>query len=425
MRLIYFILLTTPIIPKIKIVEGVYIYPVEIILVGYCLLLVYRGKLPILIYQSRATRYLFYYWTVIVFFTIVNFPFYPNLADLLRSIKGLVYIPAIFIGFKFRKTLLRDMLAAGVISLSLNYIYYLTTIYPQYGLEIWQPEALFAGMSNKYLDVLTMSLGLIPKGAHGIYGDYLVLLIAVVLFLSSRGQLKYPFALILLLFLNVSILFTVSRASLVTSISYWFLVILVYLAYKNIRLKKLLFLLALILIIGGFLMFTYFHIEINQLPLIQKLVYTINSINLKGSESNIQLRIGAWLTAFLGIIENPFRLIVGCGYNFSCIADYMTKASKMYYIDTMVPIPESLFVLALQFGGLLGLALLLLFIWEIIFLGFRNRRITYSRLFGLLFIAMLPANIFSGAPLIADLLYGQILMLIGYLHGSEDQLKQK
>ncbi len=204
MNILYWLVIITPIIPKIKLVEGVFVYPFELALILYGFILLYRQKIPVILYHLKASRYLLYFWLLLGFFTIINFPFYPNLPDALRNIKGLIYLPIIFIGYKFHNHLLKHMLIAGILSATVNILYYFLVSYPEYGFEIWNPLALFSGMSNKYFDLASMSIYLIEKGAHGIYGDYLVLLMAIVLCLTSTRKIHLISALSLILFFWIS-----------------------------------------------------------------------------------------------------------------------------------------------------------------------------------------------------------------------------
>ncbi len=103
----------------------------------------------------------------------------------------------------------------------------------------------------------------------------------------------------------------------------------------------------------------------------------------------------------------------------------MTSTALRYRVYTFVPIPESLIFYALQFGGIMGLLLMAGFLKEIIFLGVRTKPRAQFGFFGLVFLAMLPANILSGASLISDLLYSQILLIVGFLAYHKSGLNQE
>lgn len=413
MNILYALILITPIIPKVKLFDGIYVYLAELALFVYVLILLYRAKIPAVLYKVKASRVLLYFWLLIGLFTLINLPLYPNISDAFRNIKQLVYIPIIYVGYKFHHRVLRDMLRAGVISVVVNSAYYLLFSFPLYGFNIWEPKAIFSGMSNKYLDLANMSIQLIKKGAHGIYGDYLVLLMAIVLYLYAMRKLSFFCSLSLISIFSFLVFLTVSRASLITFATFWVFCGFWYLPRKAHRIKLLAYTMIIFLCIFPFIVYS---LDIaDNLPLFQKVTYTIESYMQRGSEGNISFRLGGWFSAALGLVSNPLRIVVGCGLNFRCIADYMQATALEHNISTFAPLPESLIMYALQFGGIFGLILMVIFLREIIYLGLKTKPSTYYSIFGLLFLAMVPANVFSGAPLISDLLYSQVLLIVGFL----------
>jgi len=421
MKLIYFLLLITPVLPKVKVVNNLYVFPGEVALIFYGLFLLYKQKIPSFLIKSKASKFLLWFWVVLIFFSILNFPFYPSLGDFFRAIKGLIYVPVIYIGYRYRERLPKDMLFYGTLSVLINLTNYFLIKVPQYGFEIWQLEALYSGLSVYYLDLAQLTINIIPKGAHGVYGDYSVLLIAITLYQIARKEVSLMAGLGLILLFAISVLLTVSRGSLFTFVFFWFLILIWYLPRKVSMLKRLLILLVFIVIILGFLGAIIFGPYIMKLPMIQKIAYTLESYQVRGTESNIQMRIGGWFSTLYAMGDYPYRILIGCGYNLMCIKDYMQSAAQRYGIYTMIALPESLIFLAFQFGGIFGLILLLLFLISVIKPCFHSNSQPYLPLFGIYFLALLPTNFFSGASIIADLLYSQILLVIGYLHKYDYQ----
>ena len=419
MKLVYYLILFTPLIPKLKVWENIYVYPAELALIVYWVRMMYIGRVPAFIAKSQITRLLLYYWALLFFFTIVNWPLYPILTDLFRVIKGFVYVLVIYIGYKYERHLLRDMLFWGGFGISIYSFYYFFATYRSYGFDIWRDEALFSGFSNRYIDISNLTINHIYKGAHAIYGDYLVLLMAITLFLVIRKQLSQLTGVLIIIFLVIGVLLTVSRTSLLTLVLFWALIALRAFLVKNFRLRMMII---SIMVTFSLLLLVALIVSplVVNLPLIQKVQYTIAAFSYSGTEMNISLRLGAWLSVVYGVIENPYRLLLGCGFNFACIKDYMQKAAMKYQIATMNPIPESLLVMSFQFGGLLGLIIIILFFFYTYRLTLRNNN-PYFFIFGCYLLALLPGNIFSGASLWADLLYGQFLLIVGFLHSNTSQ----
>jgi hypothetical protein len=421
MKLIYFLLLITPVLPKVKVVNNLYVFPGEVALVFYGLFLLYKQKIPSFLIKSKASKFLLWFWIVMIFFSILNFPFYPSPGDFLRAIKGLIYVPVIYIGYRYRERLPKDMLFYGTLSVLINLTNYFLIKVPQYGFEIWQPEALYSGFSNYYFDFATLTINLIPKGAHGVYGDYSVLLIAISLYQIARREISLVAGSGMILLFTISVFLTVSRGSFFTFVFFWFLILIWYLPRRANILKKLFVLLVFGVIILSLFSVTIFNPNIATIPLIQKIIYTIDSYQVRGTESNFQMRIGGWISTLYAMGDYPYRILIGCGYNLLCIKDYMQSAAQRYGIYTMIALPESLIFLAYQFGGMIGLILLLLFLISVIKPCFHSNSQPYLPLFGIYFLALLPTNFFSGASIIADLLYSQILLVIGYLHKYDYQ----
>ena len=84
-------------------------------------------------------------------------------------------------------------------------------------------------------------------------------------------------------------------------------------------------------------------------------------------------------------------------------------------------VPESFFVEVVMYGGVFALLLGLVF-WKKLFSFFKSLRYLNSNtVFVWLLLGLLIGNIFSGAAIICDLLYSQLLLSCGILLRSELQ----
>ena len=260
---------------------------------------------------------------------------------------------------------------------------------------------------------------LIPdQGSHGIWGDYSVLILAISIYLYYQKEIKWQLALFSIFLSIVSTLLVVSRGSLFTLMIYFGL-IFIYLFKNRIIVTKLgLIFMIIIMLFSLFILFSniftfYSFLSLETFPMIQKIIYTFQTFKANNTEMNIGLRLGGWWSGIIGLLHNPIELLIGCGYNLYCINTLISNGAEIAHITTYVALPESLFMLSLEYGGILGLILMTFFLIRSISFGFSCQHNRYLLLLSIYIIALLPTNLFSGASILADLLYGQLLLLIG------------
>lgn len=157
----------------------------------------------------------------------------------------------------------------------------------------------------------------------------------------------------------------------------------------------------------------------DKLAIIQKIAYTQDSINDSGGESNIDMRIGAWVVYLKSIVLHPQYLIIGYGFNteaYVSIINDITRTFKSHW----VPIPESFFVQNAMYGGIIcfiyGIKL-----WKCIFNSINEVIDEKIRIpIKALFYGVLFGNVFSGATIVCDIFYSYILMFFALLLKEED-----
>ena len=221
--------------------------------------------------------------------------------------------------------------------------------------SIWRNELIPTGLYNYVLSI--------PKrgfyesgGTHGVYGSYLV----IVFFVNYQiySQKKQTISLILLLISLFNILILTSRESfLLLSI----LVISVGLNdFRRLKLKKIyIYMLSIILV--SVLLLMYLNINIG---IINKLSYTIDSIDTTGTEGNIHARFILWTVLISAVLINPLFFLIGTGYNASNYQHLLSETANQIgeyknfnYFDTT----ENFFFLFLVYGGVISLFLSILF----------------------------------------------------------------
>ena len=77
------------------------------------------------------------------------------------------------------------------------------------------------------------------------------------------------------------------------------------------------------------------------IPLVNKILYTQEAISTTGNEGNIELRIGAWKLFFSSLIDNPFFILTGYGYNYSFYEDIVRSIAlkvkyPLYYCQRII-----------------------------------------------------------------------------------------
>ena len=116
----------------------------------------------------------------------------------------------------------------------------------------------------------------------------------------------------------------------------------------------------------------------------------------------------------LSVIQNPLHFILGYGFNQDYYI-YVNKAIISDYNGVFVTVPESFFVEIAMYGGIIAFVLGVL-LWKKLF-DFAKKLQSHNtgRILYWLLLGLLIGNLFSGASVISDLLYSQLLIACGIL----------
>lgn len=403
---ILFIALITPCMPKIAFTEKISMYILEILLLIFFPFLIRKN------FFLKTT--LLFFWLCICASTILSFIYGPfEMGGAMRCIKGIIYLPLIYIASTSEKYSYNNMPLILIIAAIINIIFHVLNGFDINNLNIWDSELLMSGLSRWSFSLtsgqfVTHSAG----GSHGIWGDYCVLaLCAAWLSFLSKKISKQIFIFSFIATVG-SLSIAVSREAfivLICLISFYLLANSIQDGKIHISTKAYLYIVILIMIC------TWIVIKYGEhLALVQKMIYTIESVNDSGKEQNINLRVGAWIVFGLSLLHNPWAFFTGYGFNQENYIECIKDLDGIKNID-FVTVPESFFVQAWSYGGIICLIYAFIF-WINIYRLFKSEKEHIRRflLYGLL-IGLLIANTLSGAAIISDLLYGQFLIFIGFL----------
>jgi hypothetical protein len=259
---------------------------------------------------------------------------------------------------------------------------------------------LSSGISNKGFRLSTLSVEQLQGGAHGIWGGYCVLSFLIGFYAYSQQLIKKTSYLILSVLFFISIAITVSRETMLIILIVFFC----YIFFSNRKCRyKVLILIGIACII--FCTFTFFQ----ELPLVQKLLYTQTSLEKFGTEGNIQIRINTWMTYFSFLGENPLFFFWGLGLS----PDNFYEHIHQYTMGrNIVTVPESAFVYVLAYGSLCAF---LPFMLLIIKCFFRIKKYCRFDLLKYYFLGIIVVNLLSGASMFSDILYAHLCLVYGLL----------
>ena len=370
-KLILYLAIFTPFMPKLKLGE-INLYLVEIFLLVFFPLL-----FPFI--RLKFQRIVLAMWGIVLVSTIYSF----------------IYVIEISILYSY--------FLCSFLSLCL-FLFQLSE-----SVSIWSGNGFNSGLSNKCFDLKSMSLVSSGLSAHGVFGYYscLIFTFALVLFFSKK--IKLSMLLTTLMFTVINLMSSVSREALVC-----FMCVICGLVIKTIRKKKYFVGYIVILII----LISVVSIYGEYIPLVNKILYTQEAISTTGNEGNIELRIGAWKLFFSSLIDNPFFILTGYGYNYSFYEDIVRSiALKVKY--PFILLPENYFVQFLWYGGVFASIYSILF-WKEIFKLCTNVFRPWSLISTTYFLGLLIGSLISGSAITSDLLYCQVLIVLGIM-ASEKQ----
>ncbi len=387
--------------------EGVYFYLLDFALAFLFLLAPFNKKI---LFGSRLQFYLFIYWLFIIASTSISVLRNFEIVGLAKSIKGILYVPLIYLGAKFydQTKVVKSMVTIGILAGVFNLIFLVINI-NTYGFNLWDIKTISSGFSNRCFNPLSMSIEQIEGGAHNIWGNYNVIVFILAMYGRMKGLIKgWRYYLGLLLPL-MAIFSSVSRESLIVLAFVTIALFVVMVKPRKMRLVKPIF---YIFALGILVLVTAIILLGDQIPLISKLMYTLDSVQSTGTESNFQIRVNTWILYLDFVFSNPMFFLTGVGYNNSYFIECLNSVNSGNL--RFASGPESLAIQSLAFGGLGAVITVVLFFGRVIFKLSLSSNLEISKiLLGFMF-GVIIVNIFAGSSAVADLLYSHILLLVGF-----------
>lgn len=403
---VLFVTLLTPCMPKLALGKEIFIYPIEIILILTFPLFIRK--------RFFLKKTLLSFWGCISISTLLSFIYGPiEIGGAMRCIKGIIYIPLIYIAYTSKRYSYNNMAFILIIAAIINIAFHYSQGFSIINVNIWDSEALMSGLSRWSYNIFTNRFNAQEgSGTHNIWGDYCVLAMCASWLSYNSKKINKVIFICTIIAAITSLSLAVSREAFVVLISVfagYFLANSIKNGKLHINGKAYLFLFLIIIAIS------YAIVKYgDNIALFKKMVYTIDSFESSGKEQNLNLRIGAWSIFGLSLIENPWAFFLGYGFNrenyTNCIDNITNKMQNDF-----VTLPESFFVQALSFGGIICLIYGIKY-WKHMYSLFKSYPNKMSRyiLIGL-YCGLLFGSIFSGSAITSDLLYGQFLILIGFL----------
>lgn len=401
----------TPAMPKVYVSNGVYVYLLEFFLLAFFPFFLVSIK-------NRVQVALLGFWLLILISTLMSSFAVVDAGGLARVVKGLIYIPLFSLSYNridlsWIKIFTTAFVFAGVFNLIL--LFYNISLY---GFNLWDVRTISSGLSNKYFSFVDFSIGTIESGAHGIWGNYCVLAFTLAVFLRIRRAISGPYFVLIATLSIIGIGSSVSREAIITMFAAFF-GLMVWGMTSTLRFRMNLFLVRWIIIGGvfiGFVVITWGE----HIPIVSKFLYTIESFEASGTEGNVQLRINGWKVFFESLQRNPEKIITGFGFNREYYVSFLGFAESKFF-GNYVAIPESFFVMGLSYGGVLALLCSIWFFVEVFKICNSIRDSLLKTLFSFFFLGILIVNSISGASIVSDLFYGQVLIVLGFLYKFKNE----
>lgn len=404
--------LLLPAMPKIQVVNGVNVYPLELFLIVFFLPLAKKSwKFPI-------CRTLFYLWGTVFIATLFSFSYVFDFGGVFRCIKGIVYVPLVYVVFFFcckekfsLSSFFKPYVLATITSSLLLFSWGL-----KFGqTNIWNVELIGSGLGNKVFSLQNMRIEQLPGMSHGIWGNYgcMIFTVAIVYLLKKKNLFWASISMLCFLY-NIGM--CVSREAVLT-LSCVVGALCISTVQKKAYTITLKISVLKVITLFSLALFSVLFFYWDQLNIVSKFLYTIDALNTNGSEGNIELRINGWKCFFHSLKDYPQNILCGYGYNAEYYKDAIISAARHYTnLSKFATVPESYFIQFLAYGGIIAFLFSCLF-WKKLFkLVSTIREYRAKRLFQGLFVGLFLANVFSGASIVSDVLYSQILLLIGFFY---------
>ncbi len=382
-------LVALPVVFKINLTGKIAVFPQELIVPALIIACLVRSR------KIRLPRYitpysiLFFALLTIITATVLSWASVFSVTGVFKIIKYLIYVVAFLLISEYRipnfeKIFNRVALTSILITLSV-YFYNMATfqgnIAEFLAASIWVPEYVPSGLSNVKLNLSSLTFGR-DGGSHGVYGTYLVLVFLVNYRYLVDSRVKPVFINYLLCFL------TFFNLALLTSRESFLAFSVVHMLFAvsflmRLRVKKVYLYAFLVFCVG-----IYVAIVNNiSFGVVEKILYTVESISESGTESNINLRVNVWTLILLSYTLYPVYILTGMGYNQENFVRILQDTNLYYNLSLRFPeVPESFFFMFLSYGGIVALLFGILFWLGILFYTYRLCRNSVT---GKLFFSLL------------------------------------
>lgn len=417
-NIIFYSFLLMPLSFKISFFDGIYLYPQDIVFIVLLPIILLKYKY---LKYNYSYLYIFIALQIMMLSTLIANMLSIDISSLFKVIKYSIYVFMVFvlINYSFKDFITKfNIIATITMSFNLlifgiNYILSGQSFNQFILLAMWDNNYIPAGFSNIVFNLNSFEF-FKTTGAHGIFGSYIVLIIVLNIYLFQYNKKSFVIILNLILgILSLSIL--PSRESLLLLVV-TYLIYLVSLLYKK-KYYPVLVNLGTVFILLSVLLSVLFYFDIS-LSVIDKIIYSLESISSSGGEANVSMRFNTWYLLLLSITLQPFYLIFGVGYNkvsFIELLQYPSSIGIESNIGTYASIPESFFLQFLSYGGLFSFLLSMLFFVTIIYYLIRNLNYNGFIIYFLGFTIGLFITNNTGSSMLSDLFFCQYALFYIYL----------
>jgi hypothetical protein len=427
---IAWILLITPLCFKVEIIPGVIVLPQEIILPFLIFLYFLSQKNRLTKVSKVVTPYIF---LLLAFFITSISTFFSFLSEfdpigLLKLLKYSTYVISIIVlhDYKFLNFEKRINIVGIFTVLLTLVVFYVTKInsgkswHTFIAIATYFSEYMPTGFSNRVFNLYTQSF-VVYSGNHGIYGSFLVLLFFFNLSCILRKKVKYikiNYLTMILSFINIMMLTSRETFLLIFVVIFSFSIYRIsYLKFKISKVIKVLTFFSLFIILLIFFI-VYFEIE---LSIVNKVTSSIKGFREKGGDGSVNVRFNTWLIILIYLFTNPWRLIIGTGFNPTLFRNKLNLVAEEYpNIGDYVGIPESLFIQFLSYGGVLSMFFVLLFLIYSFKSLFKKIKNSYCLFLPFYVIGIAVTNN-TGASIIAELLMTQFGLIYLFIMNSNEE----
>jgi hypothetical protein len=278
------------------------------------------------------------------------------------------------------------------------------------------------GFSNRIFNLDTLSF-VVYSGNHGIYGSFLVLLFFFNLssIIKKKSDCtKISYLVLILCFINVMMLTSRETFLLIFVILFTFSIYRIsYLKFKISSIIKVFTFFSMFVFLVIFFVI-YFEIE---LSIVNKVANSIKGFRERGGDGSVNVRFNTWLIILIYLFTNPWRLIIGTGFNPTLFRNKLDIAAAEYpNIGDYVGIPESLFIQFLSYGGIFSLFFVIFFI-VLVYKNLYKKIKNSNCLFLPFYVIGIAITNNTGASIVAELLMTQFGLIYLFVMNSNEKNK--